>query len=226
MLTFLTLTGIRMARRADRDTTVSREGGARPEPDDRRQADAPDAAPVRVFIVDDHAVVRDGLRFQFELDAGFVVVGEAGTVAAAREGILRARPDVAIVDVRLPDGSGIELVRDVRSVDAGIASIMFTSHPADTALFQSVLAGAVGYLVKDASTQDIHDAVRVAASGGSLVDRTTLDDLRSIPMAEDARLAFRVGLAVAEMDDPPGWKPGDEFEAVRQRMEAEAAAQR
>ncbi len=144
--------------------------------------------PIRVFIVDDHAVVRDGLRFRFEVSEDLDIVGEADTVSSARDGIMRTRPDVAIVDVRLPDGSGIELVRDVRSADAGIASIMFTSHPADTALFQSVLAGAVGYLVKDASTDEIHEAVRVAASGGSLVNRTTLDDLRSIPMAEDARL--------------------------------------
>lgn len=143
---------------------------------------------IRVFIVDDHEVVRDGLRYQFVNDPSFAVVGEAGTVADGRAGLLATRPDVAIVDVRLPDGNGIELVREVRSVDAGIASLMFTSHPADAALFQSLLAGAAGYLVKDASTEEIHEAVRVAASGGTLVDRTTLDRLRAIPMAEDARL--------------------------------------
>ncbi len=126
--------------------------------------------PIRVFLLDDHEVVRQGLRFLLENSGEIEVVGEAGT---AREGIARIpalRPDVAVLDARLPDGSGIDVCRDVRSTDPSIRALVLTSYDDDGALFAAIVAGAAGYVLKQVSSQDLVQAVRRVARGESLID--------------------------------------------------------
>jgi DNA-binding NarL/FixJ family response regulator len=134
---------------------------------------------IRVFAVDDHHVVLDGIRLQLANAADVEVVGTADTVLDARRRIQAARPDVAIVDVRLPDGSGIELIRDIRSLDPSVACIVFTSYGQDRALFESVVAGAAGFLLKESSPAVLLDGIRRAARGETLIKREVLDDLRA-----------------------------------------------
>lgn len=154
-------------------------------------SDAP-VRPVRVFVVDDHAVVREGLRSSLSARPDIDVVGEAGSAAEAVRGIVDRRPDVALVDVRLPDGSGIEVIRDVRSRIPSLRCIVFTSFADDEAFFHSVVAGSSGYVVKDAPLAEVVDSIRTVAAGGSLIRREVIDDLRrrsrSVP-ADDELLA-------------------------------------
>ncbi|WP_269204805.1 response regulator [Motilibacter deserti] len=126
--------------------------------------------PVRVFLLDDHEIVRRGLRDLLESDPGIVVVGEAGTAAEARAGILAVRPDVAVLDGRLPDGSGVEVARDVRSADPRIRVLILTSYDDDEALFAAITAGASGYLLKQMRGDDLVDAVHRVSAGQSLLD--------------------------------------------------------
>lgn len=145
---------------------------------------------VRVFLVDDHAVVREGTRALLEHADDIEVVGSAGTAREGLQGLLATRPDVALVDVRLPDGNGIEVVREVRSRFPKLPCIMFTSFADDEAFFHAVVAGSVGYLVKDAGGDELTRAVRTVAKGGSLVSREVIDDLRrrAAPAAADNEL--------------------------------------
>lgn len=133
---------------------------------------------VRVVIIDAQPVVRCGLRSTLETN-GIRVVGEAATVASARELVRATAPDVAIIDLRLPDGPGIELMRDVRSELPRTACIVFTSLLDDEAFFQSVVAGAAAFLFRDASPDVLVAAVRGAAAGASLIRREVLDELRA-----------------------------------------------
>lgn len=130
--------------------------------------------------MDDHPIVRSGLRRDLEA-ADVEVMGEAGSAGEARDLILDLKPDVAIVDLRLPDGSGVEVVRHVRSQDPRIACIVFTSFSEDDAFFQAVVAGAAGFLLKDAAPATIIDHVRRAANGESLIRPELLDELRARP---------------------------------------------
>ncbi|MEX0835122.1 MAG: response regulator transcription factor, partial [Nitriliruptor sp.] len=130
---------------------------------------APDAA-VRVFLVDDHEVVRRGLAELLGAEDDITIVGEAGTAGMALAGIAKTKPDVAVLDVRLPDGNGVEICRDVRARDPEVACLMLTSFGDDEALFDAIMAGAAGYLLKDAKGQDLVDAVRRVAAGESLLD--------------------------------------------------------
>ncbi len=125
---------------------------------------------VRVFICDDHEVVREGLRGLIGRQEGMTVVGEAGTVAEAVEGCARAKPDVVIMDVRLPDGSGVEACRAIREARPETGVIMLTSYADDEALFASIVAGAGGYLLKQTRGQAVADAVKAVAAGRSLLD--------------------------------------------------------
>jgi two-component system, NarL family, response regulator DevR len=127
-------------------------------------------APLRVFLVDDHEIVRRGVRELLESHDDVVVVGEADTVALGRERIRVAAPDVAVLDVQLPDGSGIELCRDVRSDLPDLRCLMLTSFPDDDALLDAVVAGASGYVLKQVRGADIVDAVRRIGAGESLLD--------------------------------------------------------
>jgi DNA-binding NarL/FixJ family response regulator len=148
--------------------------------------------PVRVFLLDDHEVVRRGLKDLLEDGGDLVVVGEAGTAAEALSRIPPTRPDVAILDVRLPDGDGVEVCRDVRAKHPEIQCLILTSFSDDEALFQAIMAGAAGYLLKQIKGTDLVDAVKRVATGQSLLDpavtRRVLERLRAGP-EEDERLS-------------------------------------
>jgi two-component system, NarL family, response regulator DevR len=146
---------------------------------------------VGVFLLDDHEVVRTGLRSLLESTDDLVVVGEAGTAADALVRIPLTRPDVAVLDVRLPDGSGVEVCREIRSHCPEIACVMLTSYADDEALFAAVMAGAAGYVLKQVGSGDLLDDIRRAATGQSLLDPDltdrVLERLRTGPK-EDPRL--------------------------------------
>jgi DNA-binding NarL/FixJ family response regulator len=129
--------------------------------------------PVRVFLVDDHEMVRRGVRDMLESAGDLVVVGEAATAAEALARMPAAKADVAVLDVRLPDGDGVALCRDLRSSDPSLACLMLTSFADDDALFGAVMAGAAGYVLKQIGGADLVAAVRVVAAGGSLLDPST-----------------------------------------------------
>jgi two-component system response regulator DevR len=125
---------------------------------------------VRVFLLDDHEVVRTGLKQLLESGGDIEVVGEADTAASALVRIPALRPDVAVLDARLPDGSGIEVCRQVRSSNPQTKAIILTSFDDDEALFAAIMAGAAGYVLKQVTGQDLIAAVRHVAAGGSLLD--------------------------------------------------------
>ncbi|MBM3683319.1 MAG: response regulator transcription factor [Actinobacteria bacterium] len=125
---------------------------------------------IRVFVLDDHEVVRTGLRDLLESTGEFTVVGEAGTAEEALGRIPATRPDVAVLDVRLPDGNGVEVCREIRDAHPGVHCLMLTSFADDEALFDSIMAGASGYLLKQVRGVDLIDAVRTVAAGSSLID--------------------------------------------------------
>ena len=127
-------------------------------------------APIRVFLVDDHEVVRRGLRDLLESEADITVIGEAGTAESALNRISAVHPDVALLDVRLPDGDGVTLCRDVRSALPETACLMLTAYGDDEALLGAIMAGAAGYVMKQASGTDLVGAVRLVASGRSILD--------------------------------------------------------
>ena len=148
--------------------------------------------PVRVFLLDDHEIVRAGLTRLFERAGDIEVVGEAGTAAEGLSRIPPTGPDVALLDVRLPDGDGVEVCREVRSRHPEIRCLMLTSFADDEALFDAIMAGASGYILKQIKSDDIVEAVRLVAKGQSLLDpsvtATVLERLRKGP-EEDERLA-------------------------------------
>jgi two-component system response regulator DevR len=125
---------------------------------------------IRVFLLDDHELVREGIRSLLESDGDIEVVGEAATADEALTRIPLALPDVAILDVRLEDGSGIEVCRDIRSSMPGTACLMLTSFADDEALYASVMAGAAGYVLKQIKSRDLVEDVRKVAGGASLMD--------------------------------------------------------
>ncbi len=125
---------------------------------------------VRIFLLDDHEVVREGIRALLETDPDLEVVGEASTAAEARTRIPLCHPDVAVLDVRLPDGNGIEVCREARSALPGLACIMLTSYADDEALYASVLAGAAGYVLKQVRARDLIEDVKQVAGGASLLN--------------------------------------------------------
>jgi two-component system response regulator DevR len=133
---------------------------------------------IRIFLLDDHEIVRRGLRELLETVDDFEVVGEAGSAAEARVRIHAVHPDVAIFDARLPDGSGIDVCRDVRSQDPSIAALVLTSNDDDTALSSAILAGAAGYLLKDIKGNGLIDAIRAVAAGRQLIRPADIDRVR------------------------------------------------
>lgn len=125
---------------------------------------------IRVYLLDDHEMVRMGLRKLLESAGDIEVIGEAGTAATAIARIPALRPDVAILDARLPDGNGIEVCRQIRSAEPSVKAIILTSFDDDEALFAAIMAGAAGYILKQVTSQDLLSAVRHVAAGGSLLD--------------------------------------------------------
>lgn len=125
---------------------------------------------IRIFLVDDHEIVRRGIAELITAEPDMEVVGEAGTAAQARARIAATRPDVALLDVRLPDGSGIDVCRDVRSDDPGVRCLILTGYDDDDALSAAVLAGASGYVLKDVRGSGLIESLRSVAAGQSLLD--------------------------------------------------------
>jgi len=151
--------------------------------------------PIRVFLLDDHEIVRRGVRDLLETQEDITVVGEAGSAEEARNRIGIAEPHVAVLDVQLEDGTGIEVCRDVRSQHPEIHCLMLTSFADDQALLDSVMAGASGYVLKQIRGSDLVDSVRKVAAGHSLLDagavKRMVDRLRSgsAPGGGDPRIA-------------------------------------
>src|SRR6478609_3258204 len=127
-------------------------------------------ARIRVFLLDDHEVVRQGLRALLESAGDIEVVGESGSAIEATARIPALRPHVAVLDARLPDGSGIEVCRAVRAVDPSVNALILTSYDDDEALFAAIMAGAAGYVLKEIKASDLISAIRHVASGQSLID--------------------------------------------------------
>src|SRR5262245_16606061 len=125
---------------------------------------------IRVFLLDDHEIVRRGLRELIESEDDLEVVGEAGTAEEALGRIPATTPDVAVLDVRLPDGDGVEVCREIRSAHPEIACVMLTSFSDDEAVYAAIMAGAAGYLLKQIRGTDLVDALRRVAAGESLLD--------------------------------------------------------
>jgi len=168
---------------------------------------------IRVFLLDDHEVVRRGLRDLLEAGGDIEVVGESGSAVEAQRRIPALRPHVAVLDARLPDGSGIDVCREVRSRDATISCLILTSFDDDEALLNAIMAGAAGYVLKQIRGTDLLDAVRRVAAGqsGSDGDRTG-DDPAAAGTASrsSAGRAHRAGKA-----HPRPHRPGHDEPANR-----------
>ena len=147
------------------------------------------AKPIRVFLLDDHEVIRRGIKDLLEDEDDIVVVGESATAAEATARIPAMRPDVAVLDARLPDGSGIEVCRSVRAVDPTINALILTSYDDDEELYAAIMAGAAGYVLKEIRSSDLVTAVRHVAAGKSLIDpamtATVLERIRNGPGTPD-----------------------------------------
>jgi DNA-binding NarL/FixJ family response regulator len=148
------------------------------------------AEPITVFLLDDHEVVRRGIKDLLEGEGDIVVVGESGLAQEAARRIPALRPDVAILDGRLPDGTGIDVCREIRSQDPSINALILTSYDDDDALFSAIMAGASGYVLKQIRGTDLIDTVRRVAAGQSMLDPAVtaqvLDRLRSGPKTDPA----------------------------------------
>ncbi|PVE11920.1 response regulator transcription factor [Streptomyces scopuliridis] len=142
--------------------------------------------PIRVFLLDDHEVVRRGVQDLLDAEPDIEVVGDAGSIDHALARGPALRPDVAVLDVRLPDGDGITVCRELRSRMPGLACLMLTSFDDDDALLDAIMAGAAGYVLKEIKGSDLVDAVRTVASGRSMLDPATTARLMSSLRGEDA----------------------------------------
>jgi DNA-binding NarL/FixJ family response regulator len=151
---------------------------------------APDRPKIRVFLLDDHEIVRRGLRELLESEGDIEVVGESGLAEEATRRIPALRPHVAVLDGRLPDGSGIDVCREVRSAHPEIAALILTSFDDDEALFSAIMAGASGYVLKQVRGNDLVETVRRVAAGQSMLDpavtQQVLDRLRRGPEDDPA----------------------------------------
>lgn len=150
--------------------------------------------PIRVFLLDDHEVVRRGLHDLLESEGDIEIIGESGSAREAIARIPALRPDVAVLDGRLPDGSGIDVCREIRSVDPSIKALILTSYDDDEALFAAILAGAAGYVLKQIGGNDLVDGVRRVAAGQSLLDPSlvarVLERVRNGPEAHEELAAL------------------------------------
>jgi len=132
--------------------------------------------PIRVFLLDDHEIVREGIRALLE-NEGMTVVGEAGSATEALDRIPDSEPDVAVLDVRLPDGDGVEVCREIRARCPDVACIMLTSYADDEAQLSAVMAGAAGYVVKQIRARDLVEGIQAVSEGASLMDHSTTQRL-------------------------------------------------
>ncbi|MCP2280555.1 two-component system, NarL family, response regulator [Nocardia amikacinitolerans] len=134
---------------------------------------------IKVFLVDDHEIVRRGLTDLLESDPELAVIGEAGDVAQAMAGIRVAEPDVAVLDVRLPDGNGIELCRDLLAEIDGLRCLILTSYTDEHAMLDAILAGASGYVVKNIKGMELAEAIKAVGAGRSLLDNRAATALKA-----------------------------------------------
>ncbi len=132
---------------------------------------------IRVFLLDDHEIVRRGIADLLAAEADITVIGEAGSAAEAMARIPAARPDVAVLDARLPDGSGIDVCRDIRSAMPEVRCLILTSYDDNDAIFAAVMAGAAGYLLKEVRGSSLVDGIRQVAAGKSLLDPSVTERL-------------------------------------------------
>jgi DNA-binding NarL/FixJ family response regulator len=151
------------------------------------EADVETPAPIKVFLLDDHEVVRRGVRDMLESEGDIQVIGEAGTAASALARIPALRPDVAVLDVRLPDGDGVSVCREIRSKMPEVACLMLTSFADDDALMDAVMAGAAGYVLKQIRGTDLVGAVRTVATGQSMLDPRAASQLMARLRGENSR---------------------------------------
>lgn len=126
--------------------------------------------PIRVYLLDDHELVRRGLHDLLSAEEDVQIVGESGSAVRAVTEIIELAPDVAVLDGRLPDGSGIEVCREVRAQNPGVRALILTSYDDDQALFAAIMAGADGYVLKQIAGTDLIDGIRSIAAGRSLLD--------------------------------------------------------
>ncbi|MFT4008738.1 MAG: response regulator transcription factor [Nocardioidaceae bacterium] len=149
---------------------------------------------VSIYLLDDHEVVREALRHLLEASGRVTVVGDSGSAVVATQEIPALKPDVAILDGRLADGSGIEVCRDVRAVDPNLKALILTSYDDDEALFAAIMAGAAGYLLKEVNAVELIQAIERVAAGQSLIDPTmterVLDRLRNGPSVAEELAAL------------------------------------
>src|SRR6187399_789384 len=148
-------------------TTDSSSTGAEP-------GAVPGAGPIRVFLLDDHEIVRRGIKELLEHEGDIVVVGESGSAQEAARRIPALRPDVAVLDGRLPDGSGIDVCREVRSIDPSIRALILTSYDDDDALLAAAMAGASGYVLKQIMGNDLVETIRRVSMDRYLLDRSVI----------------------------------------------------
>lgn len=144
---------------------------------------------IRVFLLDDHEIVRQGIAALLEVQDDIEVVGEAATAAEAITRIPVVRPDVAVLDVRLPDGDGVHVCREMKEQLPELACLMLTSYADDEALFEAVIAGAAGYVLKEVRGGELVQAIRTVAAGGSLLDATATRQLLARLRSDNAEAA-------------------------------------
>ena len=155
-----------------------------------------DSAPIRVFLVDDHEVVRQGVRALIDASDDLEVVGEADSVETGLARVIAVQPHVAVLDVRLPDGNGVELCREIRSRLPDVKCLMLTSYSDDEALFEAIVAGASGYVLKQVRGTELLAAIRRVAAGEHLLDPAVTGRVMkrlSNPASQDPRLASLTG---------------------------------
>jgi len=136
--------------------------------------DGAESTPIRVFLLDDHEIVRQGIATVIDTESDMIVVGETGSATAAVARVAQSRPHVAVLDVRLDDGNGVAVCRDIRSNHPDTACLMLTSFADDRALVEASMAGAAGYVLKQIRGNDLVDAIRRVAGGAQLLDRATV----------------------------------------------------
>ena len=154
--------------------------------------------PIAVFLLDDHEIVRRGVRDLLEVEPDITVVGEAGTASSALARIPALKPDVAVLDVRLPDGDGVSVCREIRSRMPEVACLMLTSFGDDEALFDAIMAGAAGYVLKQIRGTDLVGAVRTVASGQSMLDPRAASQLMARLRDQSAKRDPLAGLSGQE----------------------------
>jgi two-component system, NarL family, response regulator DevR len=154
--------------------------------------------PIRVFLLDDHEIVRRGVKDMLEAEGDIRVIGEAGTASAALARIPALRPDVAVLDVRLPDGDGVTVCREIRSQLPEVACLMLTSFADDDALMDAVMAGAAGYVLKQIRGSDLVGAVRTVSTGQSMLDSRAASQLMARLRGQTAKPDPLAGLTPQE----------------------------